>query len=80
MIVVVNPSSKAGHSFKGLHAYCSHDQKRAQTSERVDWISTLNVAVEDPNQAWKVMAATAYSQNQLKQANGHAKQSKRKGI
>lgn len=70
MIVVVNPSSKAGHSFKGLHAYCSHDQKRAQTSERVDWISTRNVAVEDPDQAWKVMAATAYAQNQLKQSNG----------
>lgn len=69
MIVVVNPSSKAGHSFKGLHAYCSHDQKRAQTSERVDWISTRNVAVEDPDQAWKVMTATAYAQNQLKKAN-----------
>lgn len=70
MIVVVNPSSKAGQSFKGLHAYCSHDQKRAQTSERVDWISTRNVAAEDPNHAWKVMVATAYAQNQLKQANG----------
>ncbi|MBO6920214.1 MAG: relaxase/mobilization nuclease domain-containing protein [Rhizobiaceae bacterium] len=70
MIVVVNPSSKAGHSFKGLHAYCSHDQQRAQTSERVDWISTRNLAVEDPDQAWKVMASTAYAQNQLKQANG----------
>lgn len=70
MIVVVNPSSKAGHSFKGLHAYCSHDQQRAQTSERVDWIATRNVAVEDPDQAWKVMTATAYAQNQLKQNNG----------
>ena len=70
MIVIINPSSKAGHSFKGLHQYCSHDQDRAQTSERVDWMDTRNVAAEDPNQAWKIMASTAYSQNQLKQNAG----------
>lgn len=70
MIVVINPSERAGRSFKGLHAYCSHDQGKKQTSERVEWISTRNLAIEDPDQAWKLMAATAQSQNQLKEAAG----------
>lgn len=70
MIVVVNPSNSAGHSFKGLHAYCGHDQGRAQTSERVEWIETRNLATDDPSQAWKIMAATARAQNDLKRAAG----------
>ncbi|MEO1322260.1 MAG: relaxase/mobilization nuclease domain-containing protein [Pseudomonadota bacterium] len=65
MIVVANPSGGAGNSFAGLHAYCAHDADQAPTSERVDWISTRNVAA-DPNQAWKVMAATHYMADQLK--------------
>ncbi|MBL4808236.1 MAG: relaxase/mobilization nuclease domain-containing protein [Rhodobacteraceae bacterium] len=70
MIVVVNPSSQAGHSFKGLHAYCNHDKDRANTSERVDWVSTRNVGVEDPDDAWKIMLSTARSQNDLKRQSG----------
>jgi len=70
MIVIVNPSDSNGHSFKGLHAYCAHDQDRAQTSERVDWIDTRNIAANDPNQAWKIMTATAGAQNDLKRAAG----------
>lgn len=70
MIVVVNPSGSAGRSFKGLHAYCAHDQDRADTSERVDWIDMRNIAANDPNQAWKVMAATAGAQHELKRAAG----------
>lgn len=70
MIVVINPSGSAGRSFKGLHAYCAHDQQRAQTSDRVDWIETRNVAADDPAQAWKIMAATAAAQNDLKKAAG----------
>ena len=70
MIVVINPSAKAGHSFKGLHAYCSHDQERAKTSERVEWIDTRNIGIEDSDHAWKIMAATAQAQNQLKQNSG----------
>ncbi len=71
MNVVINPTGgKPGQSFKGLHAYCAHDQDQAQTSERVDWIETRNIGVSDPAQAWKVMVATAQAQNQLKQAAG----------
>jgi hypothetical protein len=70
MIVVINPSGSSGRSFKGLHAYCAHDPERAQTSERVDWIDMRNIAANDPEQAWKVMAATASSQNDLKRAAG----------
>jgi len=70
MIVVINPSGSAGRSFKGLHAYCAHDQDRAQTAERVDWIDTRNIAANDPAQAWKIMAATAGAQNDLKRAAG----------
>lgn len=70
MIVVINPSGSAGQSFKGLHAYCAHDRDRANTSERVDWIETRNVAANDPAQAWKIMAATARAQNDIKRAAG----------
>lgn len=70
MIVVVNPSATTGHSFKGLHAYCAHDQDRAQTSERVDWIEARNIAANDPGEAWKIMAATARAQDDLKRAAG----------
>jgi MobA/VirD2-like, nuclease domain len=72
MIVVINPSGGSGHSFSGLHAYCAHDQDRADSSERVDWIEARNIAIDDPAQAWKVMIATAQSQNALKAANGVA--------
>ncbi len=70
MIVVINPSGSAGRSFKGLHAYCAHDQDSAETAERVDWMDMRNVAANDPTQAWKVMAATARAQNELKRAAG----------
>lgn len=71
MIVVVNPSgAPGGHSFKGLHDYCAHDQKSAETSERVEWIATRNIAAEDPNHAYKLMIATANAQAHLKEAAG----------
>ena len=70
MIVVINPSGSAGRSFKGLHAYCAHDPDRAKTSERVEWTDMRNIAANDPEQAWKVMAATAGTQNELKRAAG----------
>lgn len=70
MIVVINPSGSAGRSFKGLHAYCAHDSDRAETSDRVEWMDMRNIAANDPQQAWKVMAATAGAQNELKRASG----------
>ena len=65
MIVVVNPSGAPGHSFKGLSAYCSHDAGASKNSERVAWTATRNVEA-DPDQAWKVMAATAAMADSLK--------------
>lgn len=70
MIVVINPSGRAGHSFKGLHQYCAHDQGSAHASERVEWIEGRNLASDNPALAWKIMAATAQSQDALKKAAG----------
>ncbi|MEL6569214.1 MAG: relaxase/mobilization nuclease domain-containing protein [Pseudomonadota bacterium] len=69
MIVVANPSGRSGQSFKGLHAYCAHDPDRAESTERVDWISTRNLC-SDPERAWKEMVATAMMADQLKAAAG----------
>lgn len=72
MIVVINPSGSSGHSFKGLHAYCAHDAGGSASAERVDWIETRNLAVDDASQGWRIMAATALAQNGLKAAAGVA--------
>ena len=72
MNVVVKPSGGYGHSFKGLHAYLSHDKDSTQTSERVDFIETRNLATDDPEQAVKIMIATAKAQDALKRASGQA--------
>ena len=69
MIVVANPSGRAGQSFKGLHAYCAHDPDRAVSDDRVDWISTRNLC-SDPDRAWKEMAATAMMADRLKAQAG----------
>ncbi len=69
MIVVANPSGRSGQSFKGLHAYCAHDPERAESTERVDWISTRNLC-SNPERAWKEMAATAMMADQLKARAG----------
>ncbi len=61
--------TKTGTSFKGAMAYYLHD-KGEQTAERVDWTHTLNLATDDPEAAWKIMAATAQSADQLKQQAG----------
>ena len=58
-----------GHSFKGAAAYLLHDID-SDTSERVAWTSTKNLSVEDPEIAWRVMAATAMNANQLKERAG----------
>lgn len=70
MIVVINPNGNPGNSFKGLNAYLAHDVDHAATSERLDWVDSRNLAVNDPAQAWKIMAATAMQQDELKKAAG----------
>lgn len=58
-----------GSSFKGLAAYLLHD-KDAQTSGRVAWVETINLATRNPETAWRVMAATAMSAADLKAKAG----------
>ncbi|MCB1098183.1 MAG: relaxase/mobilization nuclease domain-containing protein [Verrucomicrobiae bacterium] len=62
---------KRGSSFKGAAAYLLHDKGRAQTAERVAWTQTRNLAVDDdPQTAWRIMAATAMDQSRLKEEAG----------
>lgn len=58
-----------GTSFKGAAAYYLHD-KDADTAERVAWTHTENLATDDPDKAWKMMAYTAMHQADLKRAAG----------
>lgn len=58
-----------GKSFKGLSAYLLQDENR-ETSERVGWSDTRNLAGADPDQAWRLMLATANSAGALKEAAG----------
>lgn len=48
-----------GKSFKGTAAYLLHDPDKATTDERVEWTETHNLATDDPQMAWRIMAATA---------------------
>ena len=61
---------KKGHSFQGVAMYLLHDKQRAATSERVAWAVTRNMATQNPELAWRVMAATALDQNRLKEEAG----------
>lgn len=66
MVPKIHPK---GRSFKGAAAYLLHDID-ADTSERVAWTATKNLAVEDPEVAWRVMAATAMNADELKRQAG----------
>lgn len=59
-----------GSSFKGAAAYLLHDKNRADTCERVEWCETRNLMTDDPDKAWKIMAATAMDQDRLKAEAG----------
>jgi len=61
---------KKGSSFKGAAAYLLHDKGRVTTTERVDWVEARNIAVNDPDMAWRIMAATAMDQDRLKEIAG----------
>lgn len=58
-----------GASFKGAAAYYLHD-KGKDTDERVEWTETRNLATDDPDLAWRIMAATASCQSRLKEQAG----------
>ncbi|MAT70104.1 MAG: hypothetical protein CMJ58_11355 [Planctomycetaceae bacterium] len=59
-----------GHSFKGVSQYCLHDADRAKTAERVDFVEVRNLATDDPQVAWRIMAAKHYAQDDLKRKAG----------
>ena len=56
---------KKGKSFRGAALYLLHD-KEAETDERVALTVTRNLATNNPEAAWRVMAATALDQGRLK--------------
>lgn len=66
---MINVITSFGHSFKGCGAYLGHDIE-ADTSERVAWTHTHNLATDDPEMASRIMAATAMSQADLKAEAG----------
>lgn len=59
-----------GCSFRGAAQYLLHDKGRATTNDRVDWTATHNLATDDADVAWRVMAATAMNSDRLKQQAG----------
>lgn len=69
---MINVITNFGTSFKGLAAYLLSDIDR-EGDERVAWTETHGLATEDPQQAYKIMIATAKSQADLKDQAGIAK-------
>ena len=59
-----------GSSFKGAAAYVLHDKGQADSADRVGFTATRNLAVDDPDMAWRIMAATAMDQPRLKAEAG----------
>ena len=66
-----------GRSFAGVAAYCLHDapepdDRRPETSERVEWADTRNLATIRVERAARLMAATAKAAPDLKRLAGGA--------
>lgn len=66
-----------GTSFRGAFLYHLHDKRREGettrlTSERVAWTYTRNLATDDPEKAWRIMAFTAQHQREIKAVAGEA--------
>lgn len=64
-----------GKSFKGLARYLLHDARQEgelsrTTSERVGWVQSFNLDGASGDAAWRLMAATALSAGDLKEAAG----------
>lgn len=58
-----------GRAFKSLANYLLHDVE-ADTSERVGWVQSYNLAGADGDRSWRLMASTAMSAKSLKEAAG----------
>ena len=65
-----------GRSFKGVTAYVTHDapepgrEAKPTTRDRVEWTDTRNLASDRPDDAWRIMAATAKAAPGLKRLAG----------
>lgn len=66
-----------GTSFKGVFAYLNHDkrsqgQEVSNTSDRVEWSEFRNLPTENSELAWRIMAATARNQDEIKRQAGQS--------
>ncbi|MBB5353694.1 hypothetical protein HNR46_003955 [Haloferula luteola] len=68
--------TKGGASFERAWRYFCHD-KRASTSERVEWIEFRNLMTDDPARAWRMMEYTRQSAERLKARAGKRRGGKR---
>lgn len=66
----MTPKILHGRSFKGAAAYLLHDVKNRAASSRVAWTMTRNLATQNPETAWRVMAALAMDSTRLKKEAG----------
>lgn len=62
--------AKPGKSFKGVMQYLAHDPDHADTSKRVAWSHTLNLAQDDVEAAMAEMRTTAFNADVLKAEHG----------
>lgn len=62
--------AKPGKSFKGVMQYLAHDPDHAETSKRVAWSHTVNLAHDDVESAAAEMRTTAVNADVLKAEHG----------
>ncbi len=68
--------AKTGTSFKGAGLYYLHD-KNADTTQRVEFTHTHNLATDNAELGMRLMAATAMDEKQLKIAAGYSTRGRR---
>lgn len=64
-----------GKSFKGVFQYLQHDKRLEDedvrtTTDRVEWTEFRNIVTDNPELAYRIMAATAAQQDELKRQAG----------
>lgn len=64
-----------GKSFKGVMMYLMHDKRQEgenirTTAERFEWAEYRNIVTNDPRMAYRIMAATAARQDDIKRQAG----------
>jgi hypothetical protein len=74
---IATPFSRLLTDGGGVGSYLQHDKtldgETHQTSaERVEWMAFNNLAVDHPDAAWRVMAATARQQDDIKRRAGQS--------